>query len=126
MVNCPANLGLHYFDEIGRSMGKDMRVDPVTLRASAGEVDVSADDLRAQHGSAHERIAAAQAGWIGASAAALTAKAAQWEKESATHYTELVKHGHHFRSAAASYLETDSEAGAEIDNAGSNLGNLGL
>jgi uncharacterized protein YukE len=72
---------------------KDMRVDPVTLRASAGQTDVSADDLRAQHGSAHERIAAAQAGWIGASAVALTAKAAQWEEQSAAHYTELVKHG---------------------------------
>lgn len=107
-------------------MGKDIRVDPVRVRGSAGEIDVAADDLRAQHGSAHERIAAAQTGWIGTSAAALTAKAAQWEKESAAHYTELVMHGHHFRSAAASYLETDSQAGAEIDNAGSNLGDLGL
>ncbi len=99
-------------------MGKDMRVDLVTLHASAGQIDGSADDLRAQHGSANERIAAAQAGWIGASAAALTAKTAQWEEESASHYTELVKHGHDFRSAAASYLDTETEAESEIENAG--------
>jgi WXG100 family type VII secretion target len=105
---------------------KDMRVDPVTLRASAGQIDVSADDLRAQHGSAHERIAAAQAGWIGASAVALKATEAQWEEESAAHYTELVKHGQHFRSAAASYLDIDTEAGSEIENVGSNLSDLGL
>jgi WXG100 family type VII secretion target len=107
-------------------MGRDMRVDPVTLHASAGHIDGSADDLRAAHGSAHERIAAARAGWIGASAAALTAKVAQWEEESAAHYTELVKHGHHFRSAAASYLDTDTDAQSEIENAGSKLGDLGL
>lgn len=107
-------------------MGDELQVDPATLHASASQIDVSADDLRAQHGLAHGRIAAAQAGWIGLSAAALMAKAAQWDKESAGHYTELVKHGHHFRSAAASYLDTDSEAGAEIDNAGSNVGDLGL
>jgi WXG100 family type VII secretion target len=107
-------------------MPKDLRLDLAALHASASQIDVSADDLRAQHGSANGRIAAAQTGWIGISAAALAAKAAQWEQESATHYTELVKHGHHFRSAAASYLDTDSEAGAEIDDAGSDLGDLGL
>jgi WXG100 family type VII secretion target len=109
-----------------RAMGDELRVDPATLHISASEIDVSADDLRAQHGSAHGRISAAQAGWIGASAAALTAKAAQWEEESAAHYAELVKHGHHFRSAAASYLDTESGASAEIDNVGSDLGDLGL
>jgi WXG100 family type VII secretion target len=107
-------------------MAKELRVDPTTLDASASQIDISADDFRAHHGSAHERIAAAQTGWIGVSAAALTAKAAQWEEESGAHYTELVKHGHDFRSAAASYLDTDSESGAEIDNASSSLGDLGL
>ena len=107
-------------------MGDELRVEPATLHASAGEIDVSADDLRAQHGSAHGRISAAQVGWIGTSAAALAAKAAQWEEESAAHYAELVKHGHNFRAAAASYLDTDSGAGAEIDNVASHLGDLGL
>jgi WXG100 family type VII secretion target len=107
-------------------MGNGLRVDPATLHASATEIDVYADDLRARHDSAHGRIAAAQTGWIGASATALSSKAAQWEAESATHYTELVTHGHHFRSAAASYLDTDRESAAEIDDVGSNLGDMGL
>jgi WXG100 family type VII secretion target len=107
-------------------MGKELRVDPATLHASASQIDVSADDLRAQHGSMDGRIAAAQAGWIGVSADALMAKAAQWEEESASHYTELVKHGHHFRSAAASYLDIDSEERAKVDNVAANLGDLGL
>jgi len=107
-------------------MGEGVRVDPLILHTSAGQIDVSADDLRAQHGLAHERIASAQAGWIGASAAALTAMAARWEEESATHYTELVRHGHHFRSAAASYLGTDADMQSKIENARASLDDLGL
>jgi hypothetical protein len=48
------------------------------------------------------------------------------EEESASHYAELVKHGHHFRSAAASYLDIDSEERAKVDNVAANVGDLGL
>jgi WXG100 family type VII secretion target len=107
-------------------VGDELRVEPETLHASASHIDVTADDLRAQHGLVHGQITAAQAGWIGVSRAALTAKAVQWEEESATQYAELVKRGHDFRSAAASYLDTDRDAGADIDNVASNLDDLGL
>jgi WXG100 family type VII secretion target len=107
-------------------MGEDLRVDPIEVRMAANHVDVAADDLRSAHGSAHERMGAAQAGWIGSSAAALAATTAKWEEESAGHYTELVGHGEHFRSAAAQYVDTDSDEGSEIQSIGSKLGTLGL
>ena len=49
-------------------MGDELRVEPETLHASASHIDVTADDLRAQHGLVHGQITAAQAGWIGVSA----------------------------------------------------------
>lgn len=107
-------------------MGEDVRVDPLEVRMASDHVDVAADGLRSAHGSAHERMGAAQAGWIGSSAAALAATAAKWEEESAGHYTELVGHVEGFRSAAARYVNTDTEKASEIEDAGSNLGSMGL
>jgi len=98
-------------------MGKSLGVNSVDLNAAAGEVDTAADDLAVQHASAHERVAAAQAGWIGASAAALAARVAQWEEETVDHYTELVTHSDHLRSAAADYADTDADAASGIDSA---------
>lgn len=93
---------------------------------AANHVDVAAHDLRSAHFSAHERMGAAQAGWIGSSMAALAATAAKWEAESAGHYAELVGHVEHFRSAAAQYANTDGDEASDIQGIGSRLGSLGL
>jgi WXG100 family type VII secretion target len=107
-------------------MGEDLRVDPLEVRMASDHVDVAADGLRTGHGSAHERMGAAQAGWIGSSAAALAATAAKWEQESASQYAELVGHVEDFRAAAARYVNTDSDGASQIDNAASKLGSMGL
>ncbi|GAT09885.1 WXG100 family type VII secretion target [Mycolicibacterium novocastrense] len=107
-------------------MSDELKVDVPALDKTARHIDMTADELRARHNSAHLRISAAQRGWIGGSAVALAAKAAQWEEESARHYTDLVERGHDFRSAAASYLETDSESASAIDEADPSLRDLGL
>jgi len=107
-------------------MGEDLRVDPLEVRMAADHVDVAADGLRSGHGSAHERIGAAQSGWIGTSAAALAATAAKWEEESAGHITELVGHVEHFCSAAEQYASTDNDEASEIQSIATKLGSMGL
>lgn len=107
-------------------MSKDLRLNSAHIHQSAGHVDVTADDLRARHASVHERIAEAQTGWIGSSAAALAARAAKWEEETASQYTEMVTRAEQFRSAAASYVDTDTDASADIVTVASKIGNMGL
>lgn len=107
-------------------MSEKLRVDPLEVRMAADHVNAAADSLRSAHGEAHERMGAAQAGWIGTSAAGLSATTTKWEEESAAHYTGLLKHAEDLRSAAAKYVRTDDNAATEIDSAGSNLGTMGL
>ncbi|KUH80857.1 hypothetical protein AU186_08005 [Mycobacterium sp. GA-1999] len=94
---------------------------------AADHVDLAADNLRAGHGSAHERMGAAQAGWIGTSASALASAAAKWEQESSGLHAELAKHGEDLLAAAARYSTTDNQAASNIVSAPSKLYNdLGI
>ena len=94
--------------------------------SAADHVDVAAETLRSDHGSAHARIAAAKSGWIGTSSTALAAAATKWEDDSAAHYSELIDHVEALRSAASMYASTDSQSKAAIDAASSPLGSMGL
>lgn len=105
-------------------MGDQLWVDPVEVAMAADHVDVAAEGLRSAHGSAHERMGAAQTGWIGASAAALAAATAKWEDESAGHYNGLVDRVEALRSAASQYAGTDTQGGAAIDAAAMNLDSM--
>ncbi len=108
-------------------MADSLGVDTVALHASAGAVDATADDFRLGHATAHTRMAAAQGGWIGASAAALAAKTAEWETDTDEHYADLVSRGHQMRSASAQYADTDATASSAVDAAASRLvGEMGL
>lgn len=93
---------------------------------AADHVDVAAEGLRSDHGSAHGRMGVARAGWIGSSAASLAAAAAKWEQESAGQYAELVGRVDGLRSAAARYSSTDTDEASRIGNAAANLGSMGL
>ncbi|WP_006244462.1 WXG100 family type VII secretion target [Mycolicibacterium tusciae] len=103
-------------------MGEELRVDPAEVRMAADHVDVAAEGLRTDHGSAQERIGTAQAGWIGTSGDALSKVAAKWEEDSTKHYTDLIGHVEGFKSAAANYVGTDHHESTEIENAGPDLG----
>jgi WXG100 family type VII secretion target len=107
-------------------MGKDLRVDPADVRMAADHVEVAAEGLKSDHGTAQERIGTAQAGWIGTSGDALSKLATKWEQDSAAHYTDLVGHVEGFKAAAAQYVGTDDRESADIDAATSNLGSMGL
>jgi uncharacterized protein YukE len=54
------------------------RVDLEALAGSAAHVAGQGDDLASAHLASDNRIAAAESGWVGASAAALSTTAATW------------------------------------------------
>jgi WXG100 family type VII secretion target len=54
------------------------RVDLEALACAAAEVSAHGEDLASAHLSSDNRIAAAQPGWVGDSAAALDTRAASW------------------------------------------------
>ncbi len=55
-----------------------LRVDPEALADAAAHVNGQGEDLAAAHLSSDNRIAAAQPGWVGSSAAALDLKTTTW------------------------------------------------
>ena len=103
-------------------MGRNLRVDPVDLHMSAGHVDMTADDLRSEHGAAYTSMAEAHGSWVGSSAAALAAKTSEWEAVTTRHYTTLVEYGHGLRSAAHAYTGTDTQSGSRIDTLTDDMG----
>ncbi|MGV0812047.1 WXG100 family type VII secretion target [Mycolicibacterium boenickei] len=101
----------------GFSMANDLRVDLPSVQAAAEKIETAADGLRAAHGAVHDRITAAQSGWIGASGTALTTATGKWEEESAARYTELIGHAADYRSAVASYGATDESEAYDVEAA---------
>ncbi|SRX92145.1 hypothetical protein MSP7336_00369 [Mycobacterium shimoidei] len=102
-------------------MDEDLRVDPVGVRAAGKQVDEQAESFLAGHVAANERIAAAQNGFIGESAAALAGLAAHWKEESASHHRELRQHGEDLLAAAAKYETADTDAATTLDAAASDV-----
>jgi hypothetical protein len=66
--------------QYGGVMAKDLRVDPIDLRLSSDHMDMHHTEVSTAHVAANGDIEAAQAGWVGASAAALQAKFAEWQE----------------------------------------------
>ena len=58
--------------------GGNFRVDIEALAGSAAHVAGQGDDLATAHLSSDNRIASAQSGWVGSSAAALQTRAEAW------------------------------------------------
>lgn len=102
-------------------VGKNLRVDPVDVRFAGEQVDANAGDFLKGHTAAHERIAAAQAGFIGDSAAALAELTAHWQEESASHHRELCEHAEGLRFTGAEYETTDTEGATNLDAAASRV-----
>jgi len=98
----------------GGKMG-ELRVDPAEVHRSVVELGEIATTLKSAFSSSDSAIAAAQSGWVGQSAAALAAKAAEWQKSTQVHHETLVEHADKFRTAARMYGHTD-EAGADSVN----------
>jgi uncharacterized protein YukE len=72
--------------------GEAFQVDVAALACSAAHVGGQGDDVAIAHLSSHNRMEAAQSGWVGASAEALTAKMARWSATSRTLLTHVGDH----------------------------------
>jgi uncharacterized protein YukE len=68
------------------------RVDLEALAGSVAQVSEQGEDLAGAHLSSDNRIAAAQSGWIGASAMALHERAANWLETSRKLLTRIGGH----------------------------------
>ena len=74
-------------------MSSCIRVDPDQLRSAAVHIDGQGEDLLVGYSSVHSRIEAAQSGWAGRSAAALSARLAEWQATVAGIHARVSDHG---------------------------------
>lgn len=100
----------------------ELKVDPAAVHASGVELHQVAQTLHAELSAADEQIAASHAGWVGQSAQALAAKAAEWREATQTHHSDLTTHGHNFVQTARAYRGVDDEAADQVEDAGSAIG----
>jgi uncharacterized protein YukE len=93
-------------------MPKDLKVDPIDLRPSSDHMDMHHVELAAAHGD----IEAAQAGWVGASGAALQAKFAEWQEATAAITSDIAALGAAFSSASEGYATVDGDSAETLDD----------
>ncbi len=103
-------------------MPEQVRVTPEDLQVSAATVDAHADNVRAQHFAADSRMEAAQPGMPMGSAAALGEAVTKWQADTSTMFGSMIEHAHGLRTGAAKYIQADQSAGAEISQAGRQIG----
>ncbi|SRX92596.1 WXG100 family type VII secretion target [Mycobacterium shimoidei] len=96
-------------------MPEPLKVDPLDLHVSADHMSVHHADLRAAHAEADSDIEAAQTGWVGASAAALQAKLAEWQSTTEQLCDSIAGHEQTFRAARNRYQAVDGHS-ADIIN----------
>ncbi|MGA9375851.1 MAG: WXG100 family type VII secretion target [Mycobacterium sp.] len=96
-------------------MPEDLNVDPVDLRLSSDHMDMHRSELAAAHTAANGDIEAAQAGWVGASGAALQAKFAEWQDITTKLTADITAHGEAFTSAAQGYATVEENSAEHLD-----------
>jgi WXG100 family type VII secretion target len=83
------------------------RVDIEALAASAAHVAGQGDDLASAHVASDNRIASAQSGWVGSSAAALQTRTAAWLETSRRLLTSVGDHALNLNNDGLSFAELD-------------------
>lgn len=91
-----------------------LRVDTDDLRMSADFMDMHGEDLRREHAAADTSIADSAAEWVGASAAALQAKLAEWQRVTAHATGEFTYHNAAFKKVAVEFETMDDEAAVSL------------
>jgi WXG100 family type VII secretion target len=89
-------------------MGDQLKVDPIDLRMSSDHMDMHHCELRAAHASANDVMEGAQPGWVGASAAALQSKMAEWQATTTKLCGDVAAHGAAYLAAADGYARNDT------------------
>lgn len=98
-------------------MPRQLRVDPIDLHMSSDHVDMHHAELATAHTAANSAIEAAQVGWVGASAALLQTRFAEWQATTTHLTTELAAHSAAYRTAANTYVHNDDHSAEAIDGA---------
>jgi uncharacterized protein YukE len=88
------------------------RIDLEALAGSAAHVAGQGEDLASAHVASDNRIAAAQSGWVGASAAALQTKTATWLSTSRLLLTRL---GGHALELSDDVIAIEAAQNASVD-----------
>ena len=88
-------------------MPESMDVCPELLIAAAVQAAQSSDDLFASHAGADAMVGSALSGWVGSSAAALSARAASWAAVTTTLSTAVAEHAEALRQSALDFVEMD-------------------
>ena len=96
-------------------MADPVKVDPIDLRQSSDHMDMHHAELFAAHTAANGAIEEAQGGWVGASAAALQTKLAEWQAVTTDLCGDIAAHGEAFRTTAAGYESTDAYSAEKLD-----------
>jgi WXG100 family type VII secretion target len=87
----------------------DIKIDLEQLMSSGRHVSGQAEDLASGFLSADNRIEAAQYGWAGASATALTARMARWLPASQALVGKVGDHGFALQNAAVQHAAAEEE-----------------
>ncbi len=85
------------------------RVDLEALVGSAAQVSEQGEDLATAHLSSDNRIAAAQSGWVGDSAAALQVRATSWLETSRRLLTRVGDHALNLNNDAIGFAATERD-----------------
>ena len=94
--------------------GQPLRVDVDHLRMSADFMDMHGEDLRRAHETADTSIVDSAAEWVGASAAALQAKLAEWQGVTAHASNEFAYHNAAFKKVATEFEKMDEEGATAL------------
>lgn len=84
-----------------------LRVDIESLAASGTAVAGHGEDVAMKHAAAANRIDAAQAGWQGASALAMTALSQQWLASTSAVLTRLSDHAQGLHASAQGFADME-------------------
>lgn len=95
-------------------LGEKLQLDLEALAHSAAHVTGQGEDLAAVHLSSDNRLAAAQSGWIGTSALALSAKTAAWLEDSRRLLTRIGEHALSMNQDGVEFSGTERDNTAKL------------
>jgi WXG100 family type VII secretion target len=101
-----------------RPLSQEIRVAPADISTSGSVVAGHAEDVHAVHAASDARIDAAITGWTGSSAAAMAAKAAQWQVTSRTMSANLAAHAEALHSSGPGFEATETDNAESVSQVG--------
>lgn len=99
-------------------MAGQLRVDPLALHLTAGQIDGHASDFLTTHQQSHAQAGSVTLG-SGTASAAMTPMLEAWDSDGSRLHQRLATLADNHREAATRYTNTDSGSAEGIDNAAS-------